>query len=458
MRKILIIALLSVLLLGGSVQAYTVRSGDTLSKLARQYGTTVTDLARANDIANPDIIYVGQELSVPDSEGILGITIPSVVALFEDSLANRLNDTSTSTFTLTRGTDKQSRALSGTYGMIIDEGSASEEFFIASCVSTTCTITTRGIDVADGKTNVSTLQFEHRRGASVKITNFPQLAILSRILNGQESIPNALYYTSSPVTPSSTSLVTKAYADALTFAGAPDASLTQKGIGELATGLQAASSSPIGTGDTTAPLLIYSGLTTTTPYSGATNVIPVTKNNRKLDQTFLDLSETFNFSGHLGASSTATMATTTIASSTITNLNISNGLTVNSSTSSTVPNLATNFISPIGTQATTTVYGNVVVKGSLQVDTLAFLGYEMITNTGAGPTSDNTTGSVTATCSAGKRVIGGGGSNNSTNGVSPQIVDSYPDSNASWTVVYGADGATGANTITAYAICIKSSP
>ena len=42
--------------------AYVVQRGDTLSELALQWGTTVEDLAAANGIADPDLIYVGQTL------------------------------------------------------------------------------------------------------------------------------------------------------------------------------------------------------------------------------------------------------------------------------------------------------------------------------------------------------------------------------------------------------------
>ena len=42
--------------------AYVVQSGDTLSGIALQLGTTVEDLAAANGIANPDLIYPGQTL------------------------------------------------------------------------------------------------------------------------------------------------------------------------------------------------------------------------------------------------------------------------------------------------------------------------------------------------------------------------------------------------------------
>jgi len=44
---------------------YTVRRGDTLSRIARQFGTTVGALAQLNGIANPSAIYVGQVLRIP---------------------------------------------------------------------------------------------------------------------------------------------------------------------------------------------------------------------------------------------------------------------------------------------------------------------------------------------------------------------------------------------------------
>lgn len=49
---------------------YTVRRGDTLSALARRFGVTVADLAALNDISDPDRIYVGQRLRVPDPGGL----------------------------------------------------------------------------------------------------------------------------------------------------------------------------------------------------------------------------------------------------------------------------------------------------------------------------------------------------------------------------------------------------
>jgi LysM repeat protein len=45
-------------------RTYKVKSGDTLSAIAKRYGTTVNAIAQANGIANPNRIYVGQILKV----------------------------------------------------------------------------------------------------------------------------------------------------------------------------------------------------------------------------------------------------------------------------------------------------------------------------------------------------------------------------------------------------------
>lgn len=55
---------------GGGGQApvdvqYTVRAGDRLSRIARDFDTTVACLAQANGIRNPDLIYIGQVITIP---------------------------------------------------------------------------------------------------------------------------------------------------------------------------------------------------------------------------------------------------------------------------------------------------------------------------------------------------------------------------------------------------------
>lgn len=45
---------------------YTIRRSDTLWAIARRFGTTVTELARLNGIADPNRIYAGEALRVPN--------------------------------------------------------------------------------------------------------------------------------------------------------------------------------------------------------------------------------------------------------------------------------------------------------------------------------------------------------------------------------------------------------
>lgn len=49
---------------------YVVQKGDTLTKIALKFGTTWEVLAKINNIENPNLIYVGQIILVPDSEGL----------------------------------------------------------------------------------------------------------------------------------------------------------------------------------------------------------------------------------------------------------------------------------------------------------------------------------------------------------------------------------------------------
>ena len=50
-----------------SLISYTVVQGDTLSKIAKKFGTTYQELARINGISNPNIINIGQVIRVPGS-------------------------------------------------------------------------------------------------------------------------------------------------------------------------------------------------------------------------------------------------------------------------------------------------------------------------------------------------------------------------------------------------------
>lgn len=49
-------------------KTYTVKKGDTLSKIAEKYNVTVDDIANANSITNKNMIYVGQKLVIPEKK------------------------------------------------------------------------------------------------------------------------------------------------------------------------------------------------------------------------------------------------------------------------------------------------------------------------------------------------------------------------------------------------------
>lgn len=61
---------------GGQAGAvtHTVQQGDTLSSIARRYGTTWQAVANANGLQNPNQIYVGQKLTIPAGGGTSGGT------------------------------------------------------------------------------------------------------------------------------------------------------------------------------------------------------------------------------------------------------------------------------------------------------------------------------------------------------------------------------------------------
>ena len=47
------------------MQIYVVRQNDTLTTIARTYGTTAEDIAEANELPNPNNLVVGQALVIP---------------------------------------------------------------------------------------------------------------------------------------------------------------------------------------------------------------------------------------------------------------------------------------------------------------------------------------------------------------------------------------------------------
>lgn len=238
---------------------------------------------------------------------------PDVRAVFSTTLASRISSTDTS-MTLTSATDRDGNVLaSSTYGFIIDEGTAVEEFVLADCTGTICTNMTRGLSVYTGTSTVPSLRFEHRRGASVKITDAPSLLFAINVLKGRQNIENPLRYDNIATTTlalNENNLASVAYANSLSFGAVAQASETAAGFSELATGIQAASSTS--SGETGARLVIPASLATST-YNSATAPLKVvmTQNNGKIDNNFIATSTLFGFPISQIASSTVKTYTAT---------------------------------------------------------------------------------------------------------------------------------------------------
>ncbi len=104
LRRAVIIGVVLIIVLASSVtlvqaqeQTHVVQAGETLYRIAVRYGLTVEQLAAANGITNPALIYVGQVLVIPNGDGestASGTTSYTVAAgdtLY--SIARRFNTT-----------------------------------------------------------------------------------------------------------------------------------------------------------------------------------------------------------------------------------------------------------------------------------------------------------------------------------------------------------------------------
>jgi len=201
----------------------------------------------------------------------LGAALPQAVGVFETSLAAPISSSAT-TLTLTANAIRGGGTLSGYNCFTVDEGSAQAEVLCGTVASTAVTGISRGISYANGTTTVATNQFAHRRGANVKITDFPILQILKAQNAGESEFDAPIKYNSSVSTSTlaldqnniaSVKYVTAAALDAGSVLTATESA---GGFVELATGVEAASTTLSGTaGRLALPAAIS---TSTKPTSG----------------------------------------------------------------------------------------------------------------------------------------------------------------------------------------------
>ena len=64
-KLLFVFTLLFVTTLAMAATTYTMKKGDNLSTVAQRYGVSVSDIIKANNIKNPDKVYVGTKLIIP---------------------------------------------------------------------------------------------------------------------------------------------------------------------------------------------------------------------------------------------------------------------------------------------------------------------------------------------------------------------------------------------------------
>lgn len=217
--------------------------------------------------------------------------IPISPSVFETYLANQMSTTDT-TLTLASAMLRDGTALSGYACVTIDSNTPVLEYTCGTVSGNTITNLVRGIDPVTGITTETGLIFSHRRGADVKITDYPTLTILSRILSGVDVFPNPIAYdpsiSTSSLTTNQQNLATVNYVNSVAFSGAGivNATASVSGVVQLATALQQASSTSIGSSGASL-VLIAANATSTYNSATAGRQVVVTQPNGKIDSNFL---------------------------------------------------------------------------------------------------------------------------------------------------------------------------
>ncbi len=223
-------------------------------------------------------------------------TVPSEPAIYDSVLSAPLGSSDTTIF-LKNANTNQGTPLTGFNCFTIDVNTPTLEYVCGTVSGTSVTGLTRNIDYFTGTTTNSNLSVpSHRTGADIRITDFPILQIIHNILSGLDTLPSTLHYTAGTTISGSDSqaIPNVAYVNATAISGAPNSSETVNGISQLATGVQAASSTA--TGSTGARLVLPASLATSSDDVAGLHVV-VTQNSGKINWNQVDLATPFTITG-----------------------------------------------------------------------------------------------------------------------------------------------------------------
>ena len=221
--------------------------------------------------------------------------LAKIVADFRTTLATEIAVGGT-TGTLQSVTDSDGNTIPNGIHFLTLDGDGTQKEYIKCTVTGTALTNIRTINRQG--TQASGTVRKHRIGAKVQITNFAHIKYMLDLLDGTTDFDSATplaYDGVASLTPGSNEFCTVAYADALTFAGAPNGSTTQKGIFELATVAEQGTASA--TGSTGANLVpANANLVKTSSGAADENKIPILDASGLLDPSFTGWSNT-NYSG-----------------------------------------------------------------------------------------------------------------------------------------------------------------
>lgn len=332
MKKILFFIVLALFVGVGQAQSYQVQSGDYLAKIGQKFGMTWQELWNLNpEIENPNLIYVGQEINTgEDVSDVLGATLP--VAGQTYYIAGSGVTAAATSITLQSLTIPQTgyelldADFSDTFYITLEPGNTKKQE-IVSCTTVvqnannTATVSgcSRGLLPYSPFTASSSYAFAHGGGTQVIFSDPPQLfneypaKANTSTITGQWTF-NALPYAVTSTPTDDRHLITLYQFQQATSTGGVNSSETVKGVGELSTGAEAALGTSLG--DSGARLVIPNSLATSTGGTSG-NWIPVTSSTGKLNQSFLNLTESYSWTGAHTFIGTTTLANLTIGDTVI---------------------------------------------------------------------------------------------------------------------------------------------
>jgi len=232
------------------------------------------------------------------------ISIPSAPYLFQTTLSAAISSTGNS-MVLVNGTLKDGTSLTGYQCFTVDTGTASAEYICGTASGTAITGLLRGINPLNPAATSTALAFAHRRGADVRISDFPILQVLKRLNDGTDSFPSRISLDSTIATSTFTTynLVNKQYVDGVALQGAPTATGSTPGLLQIATRTDLSN----GTAQSGAYTLVPSNAYFAYTPQNATSV-PVSNASGKIAQGWLDLTQPWTFTGNVTHSATSTLA------------------------------------------------------------------------------------------------------------------------------------------------------